>query len=202
VREKVDAGTATRRDYDTGAEAARERRAIRAEQERRAANRTEPLSLLARIGIRRHPLTLARQYDPDVLDGVPLDADRLTDDDLAELRRHLRARREGELSEEGRARVEALVGQAAGDPELYTRRRRELEREDSMRAEATKLARTFLPTRRDPEPGSVELPAFLFSWITNGEADTFDMTDLGCWPRSRSRSQTSRPSCSRARRSP
>jgi hypothetical protein len=179
VREKVSAGTATRRDYDAGTEAARERGAIRAEQERRAANRTEPQSMFGRIGLRRHPLTLARQYDPDVLDGVALDADRLSDDDLAELRRHLRARREGELSEEGRARAELLVGQAAGEPELYARRRRELAREESMRAEATTLARTFLPRRRDPEPGSVELPRYLLDWLTNGEPDTFDVTDLG-----------------------
>lgn len=48
-----------------------------------------------------------------------------------------------------------------------------------MKAEATRLARTFLPKRRDPEPGSIELPSFLFDWLTNEEADTFDLTDLG-----------------------
>ena len=29
------------------------------------------------------------------------------------------------------------------------------------------------------EPGSIELPGFLFDWLTNGQPDTFDVTDLG-----------------------
>jgi hypothetical protein len=48
-----------------------------------------------------------------------------------------------------------------------------------MRAEAARLARTFLLRRRDPEPGSIELPSFLFPWLTNGEINSCDLTDLG-----------------------
>ncbi len=178
VRSKAKAGTATGRDYTEGTEAAREAVTVRDELGRRAANRSEQ-SLMHRIGLRRHPLTLARDLDPDVLDGVPLNPDLMSDEEIAELRALLRQRRERAITDDGLARFERLVGQAAGEPGLYARRRHEIERSQAMKAEATKLARAFLPKRRDPEPGSIELPAFIFAWLTNGEEDTFDVTDLG-----------------------
>lgn len=185
VSAKRRAGKATSRDYTEGTEAARDAVSARDELGRRAANRSEQ-SLMHKIGLRRHPLTLARDLDPDVLDGVPLNPDLLSDAELDELRRLLRPRRERAITEEDLARFELLVGQAAGEPGLYARRRDEIERSQAMKAEATNLARAFLPRRRrDPEPGSIELPALLWSWVTNGEDDTFDLTDLGMLARPR-----------------
>jgi hypothetical protein len=135
--------------------------------------------VIQRLGLRRAPLDQARDRDSGILDGVTLHNANLSDDELSELKRLLRARRGGEWSAEERERYEALVGQAAGEPGLFTRLRDEIEKEAAMKAEATKLARAFLPKRRDPEPGSIELPSYLFAWLTNGEANSFDLTDLG-----------------------
>lgn len=179
TRSKMRAGTATSADYSEGITSAREAVAARDELGRRAANRAHQ-SLVHRIGLRRHPLTLARDLDPNVLDGVPLNPDLLSDGELGELRSLLRQRREREITDDGLTRFEELVGKAAGEPGLYQRRRAEIERSRTMKAEATKLARAFLPTRRhDPEPGSIELPSFLFAWVTNGLDDSFDIADLG-----------------------
>jgi hypothetical protein len=109
---------------------------------------------------------------------VRLDHHRLSGDDLRELRK-LQKVRHREATPEQEARYVELVEQAADEPGLFARRTEAIEREDAMKAEAAKLARTFLPRRRDPAPGSVELPAYLLRWLTNGQDETFDVTDLG-----------------------
>jgi len=177
------AGTATGRDYREGTEAAREGVAARDELGRRIAE-SSSRSIVERLTRRASPLTTAREYDRELLDGVLLDSGKLSDAELSELRTLLKARRD--LARAGepwpdaeRERAEALVGKSAGEPELYARRRDEVRRANEMRAEATKLARAFWPRRRDPEPGSVELPASLFGLLVNGDEDTFDLADLG-----------------------
>jgi hypothetical protein len=119
-----------------------------------------------------------RELDRRELEGVTLDEGLLDDAERDELRK-LAKRRGRDATPKQEARYEELVGRMADEPGVLARRRDELEREDEMRAEATRLARTFLPRRRDPEPGSVELPSYLYEWLTNGRHETFDLTDLG-----------------------
>ena len=134
---------------------------------------------LWKIGRRYQPLSRAREIEGRVLDGVNLDHALLTDDEIADLRPLLKARLGDDETPEQAARFEDLIGKAAGEPGLYARRRTEITKEDEMKAEATKLAKVFLPRRREPEPGSIELPAFLLAWCADGQEGSFDLQDLG-----------------------
>ena len=162
-------------ELDAGIAAAQSAKAGRAELHRRM-NERETRGWMARIGRRGHPLSVAREREAPLLDGLPLDHRKLSDEELKELRQLLRDRGP---SDEERPRYEALVGKAAGEVGIIARIRDEREREAAMRAEAEKLARAFLPRRRDPEPGSIELPRFLYGWVTDRRDDTFDVADLG-----------------------
>ena len=183
IRPKLGTGKATGHEVRELAEAARRARSTHEELRVRRAERASDGGALRsawRWGRRSHPLTQVRELEGRVLDGVTLADANLTDEEVAELRTFLKVRYGyDDPTPEQSARYEALVGKAAGEAGVLDRRRDEVTKEDEMRAEATKLARAFLPVRRDPEPGSVELPRFVFDWLTNGEADTFDLTDLG-----------------------
>lgn len=118
------------------------------------------------------------------LEGVTrLDTSGFSREDREELSRLRRLSREGELSGKHRRALERLVNKAAeaggNGPGLLARRRRELDAAARRKQEADRLHTAMLPRRRAPEPGSVELPRFLWGWVTDGRDDTFSLNDLG-----------------------
>jgi hypothetical protein len=179
VREKQAAGTARSAEIRQATEAAKRARAAKSELAKRDRARSDR-NLLATVGRRKAPLEIAAQYDRQILEGSTLNASNLSDDEIKQLRPLLSSRgRPGELTGADLRRYEKLVGKAAGDEKLFERRRAEIERAEKQKAEAERLHRLMLPRRRPPEPGSIELPRFLFDWVTDGNQETFDLADLG-----------------------
>lgn len=125
----------------------------------------------------RSPLAgLAQRHFSDEIAGTALDSRRLTSADVKEAKRLLRL--DGLAGRDAKS-AEALIDLAAGERGFVKRRRREITQAEERKREAKRLHLSMLPRRRDPEPGSIELPAFLWSWITDGRDDTFDVGDLG-----------------------
>jgi hypothetical protein len=126
------------------------------------------------------PLRFAYGEFPVELKGARLDSRALTDNDRQELRRLALARRDG-LSDKDRRSLEKLVDKAAeqagNGPGFLARRRREIDTAEKQDAETRRLHLATLPRRREPEPGSIEVPRRVFEWVTNGKDDTFDLTD-------------------------
>jgi hypothetical protein len=183
VHPRIRAGKGTRADYEARAEAVETIRTARDEMKRRSESRSTR-SLVDRLSGKRGAFYLVRQYDSEVLDGVSLSSDRVSDEEVAELRNLLKQRRlageaHEEWDDEERLRYEALMGKAAGDDDLFKRRRAEIAARQEREAEMRKLADAFLPRRREAKPGEVVLPRFLHAWLTDGTENAFDLHDLG-----------------------
>jgi hypothetical protein len=172
-----------RADYDAADAALATIDAAKTEMARRAVERGDQ-GFIDRWRGKRGALRLAREWDSDVLDGVGLSADRLSDEEDTELRALIKERRRAmeaveEWPDEARLRYEALVGKAAGDEGLFETKRAELAKARETEAEMRKLSDMFLPTRRAAEPGEAVLPRFLFRWLTDGRENAFDLHSLG-----------------------
>ena len=119
------------------------------------------------------------------LEGVPrLDPSVFTREDREELWRLRRANGRGELTDDkGDMRsLERLIDRAAvaagHGPGLIARRRRELKQAEKHKREAHRLHLEMLPRRREPEPGSVELPRAVWEALTDGRDDTYELADV------------------------
>jgi hypothetical protein len=174
LRPRIRSGRAATAEIEQATAAAAAAVAASRELQRRDRDRAMVARQLIRAG--SPVLRLARRLFADEIVGVTLDSSRLTDDEMEEARRLLRLDR---LDGKDARSAERLVDVAAGEPGFIKRRRREAEQAAAREREAERLHRAMLPRRRDPEPGSIELPRFLFQWVTNGKDNTFDVTDLG-----------------------
>jgi hypothetical protein len=77
---------------------------------------------------------------------------------------------------------EALLGRAAGDESLFARKRREAQAKAKLGE--LKDARKVATLDRQPvlaEPGAVQLPRFVFTWLVGDEAlsGAWSLMDLG-----------------------
>jgi hypothetical protein len=126
---------------------------------------------------RQHPalrwLDAAKRYSAPELQGERLVADRLSEDEAAELKQLVQRRRAliddpdaSPLTEAETAAWERLLGKAAGDEELFERKRRHA----AARAKLGELMddRKAASLPRQPllaDPGSVQLPRYVFTWL-------------------------------------
>jgi hypothetical protein len=135
------------------------------------------------------------------LQGEKLAGSRLSEAELDELNELVKRRRAlvkgvqsaEVLTDKEIARYEALVGTAAGDPQLFERKRRDKTAKAKLGELKEERRVASLPKRPVyAEPGSIELPRYVFSWLL---ADSIAPARRGA---SR-RSDCSRRSCSRSR---
>jgi hypothetical protein len=141
-----------------------------------------------------HPATrwldAARRYSAPELVGERLVADRLTEEDAREL--ETLVKRKGEiltvegvepLTDDETAAWERLMGLAAGDPDLFARKRRDAAAKAKLDRLKDEHKVAALP--RQPllaEPGAVQLPRFaVHSWLVGHEAHegAWSLMDLG-----------------------
>jgi hypothetical protein len=154
-----------------------------------------PLGRALRDGRRQPPPTAkwleqARRFSAPELRGERLDPTRLTEDDAAELERIIKKKREivnderaEPLTEAETATWERLLGKAAGDEDLFGRKRRDAAAKGKLDEliDARKVAK--LP--RQPllaEPGAVQLPRTLYAWLTSDaarETGAITLMDVG-----------------------
>ena len=169
---------------DEGTRAARA--AVAAKRELNERRRQRGVAASAQAAAKGRPPSVSLRFVyglfPVELKGARLDGRGYTDDERRELHRVSRARRDGSLSEKDRRSLEKLVDRAAeaagNGPGFLARRRREIGTAAKQEEEARRLHLSMLPRRRDPEPGSIEVPRLPWEWVTNGKDDTFDLTDL------------------------
>ena len=123
------------------------------------------------------------------LKGETLVADRLTEEDAAELERIIKKKRElvnddraEALTEAETAIWERLLGKAAGDENMFGRRRCAAAAKGKL--DELKDARKVAKLPRQPllaEPGSVQLRRFVYSWLVGDEAHggAWTLMDIG-----------------------
>ncbi len=135
-------------------------------------------------------LDVARRYSAPELRGETLVASQLSDDDAAELEKLVRRKREivndehaPPFTDDEKRHWESLLGRAAGDSELFEKKRRDAQ----ARVKLAELQdeRKAAGLQRQPllaEPGSVQLPRILFRWLTGDsarETGAITLTDIG-----------------------
>jgi hypothetical protein len=118
------------------------------------------------------------------LRGVTLDANRLTDEEgqeLAEIVKRFRELPAGAAPGTADvARYEQLVGQWAGDVNLFETTRRDAEREARMAQIEEKERLEALPKRPVyAETGAVTFPRFVFSWLEQSRDQAWTVADVG-----------------------
>ena len=121
------------------------------------------------------------------LTGATLAADRLSETEAEELvalvkrvRRLVFEEDAEPLSDPEIARYETLMGAAAGDPELFARKRREQEAREKVRALGAQRRLASLPRRRQlTEAGSTELPRFVFTWLKDAKDGNWTVAHVG-----------------------
>jgi hypothetical protein len=150
---------------------------LRAREDRSLIERLPRMKMMRDAERREHPalrwLEAAKRYSAPEMQGERLVADRLTEDDAAQLKQLVQRRRAlvddpdaSPLSEAETAAWERLLGRAAGDEELFERKRRDA----AARAKLGELMdqRKVASLPRRPllaEPGSVQLPRHAFTWL-------------------------------------
>lgn len=178
VNAKRKAGTANTRDYARGTEAARAVREGQAELEALRVARADQAARSTSALRGRHPAgSLARSRFQAECAGTRLDFRSFDADDEREARRLLLI--EGALSPADEEAAIRLTDRAAGEAGFIARRRRELAAEAKQKAEAERLVLAFLPQRRAPEPGSIELPRSVWQALTVAEDGVCDLVDAG-----------------------
>jgi hypothetical protein len=151
------------------------------EQEARTKKRAKVATVLGHVA----------RFGHAELQGEKLVGSRLSDEELDELRdlvNRKRALLKGranaeELTKAETERYERLVGQCAGDVELFQRKRRH----KAARAKLGELKEerrvASLPKRPIyAEPGSIELPRSVFSWLVaeiNRDGSSWGITEVG-----------------------
>lgn len=183
VEAAVREGRATPEMLDEGTRAGKAGAAAMRELNERQRRRTAQAATAVAAKGRPPTVPLRFAYDvfPVELKGARLDGRGFSDEERRELHRVARARRDGPLSDKDRRSLGKLVDRAAeaagNGPGFLARRRREIEAAEKQEAEARRLHLSMLPRRREPEPGSIEVPRAVFEAVTNGRDDTFDLTD-------------------------
>ena len=131
----------------------------------------------------------AQRFSHPELNDERLVATRLTDDDAVELealvkrKRKLVSEPETEpLNDAETARWEALLGKAAGDENLFERKRKEAAVKTKL--DELKDQRKVASLPRQPqlaEPGAIQIPRFAFRWLVGDEArdGAWSLMDLG-----------------------
>ncbi len=85
-----------------------------------------------------------------------------------------------ELEPAAREQLERLVGVAAGDPEVFAKRRERAAAKLKIEKLTEEAHRASVPLRTMyEEPGSVTLPAFVFSWLANARDADWTVADTG-----------------------
>lgn len=131
----------------------------------------------------------AQKFSNPELVGERLVADRLSEDDSVALERLVKRKREilgdehaDPLTDDEKGEWEALLGKAAGDEQLFERKRRDAKAKAKLNE--LKDARRVASLPRQPllaEPGTVQLPRFVFGWLVGGAArdGAWSLMDLG-----------------------
>jgi hypothetical protein len=135
-------------------------------------------------------LRQAQRFSVPELAGETLVADRVTDDDVGRLKTLLDHKQEiasdphaASLTPGEGADWERILGKAAGDEQLFEKKRRDAQARTQLAelADARKLA--GLPRQRVlAEPGAVQLPRFVFRWLVSDEAreeGAWSLMDVG-----------------------
>jgi hypothetical protein len=128
-------------------------RMVRNEKLGRSSAQTGALQAVARFGHRE-------------LADERLSASQLTKDDGEELLSLVRKRRDEQLTEKEQARYETLVGKAAGDTELFPRKRAE-------QLEKSKIEALRVAERRHPEASSIIAAVLADPFLFDGLRDKY-----------------------------
>jgi hypothetical protein len=131
----------------------------------------------------------AQKFSAPELVGETLVADRLTEVDATELERIVKKKREilGDehaepLTDAEKGEWERLLGKAAGDEQLFAKRRKEAAVKTKLNELKDQRKVAALP--RQPlltEPGNVQLPRSVYKWLVGDEArdGAWTLADLG-----------------------